>query len=326
MRARLTHTLTYRYSDPVFLGPHRFCLRPRGHGFQHLRQHALQLSPDPNRLYPLIAASGDEILRARFLGTTELFEVRAVSVVETMHPPDLALCLEENEPSLPYPAGHLNVDLMGGLEGWLPNGQHDPAAVDLAQEALTGSDYRALSFLDQLVEMIQDRVKYTQRHTGPAWPAGRTLKERVGSCRDLAMLMIETCRCVGLPSRFVSGYHLVEPRPERYDLHAWAEVYLPGAGWRGFDPSGRGAIDDRYVTLATSSKPELTAAVTGSFSGPPGVTSELEWTIEAEELIGEPTGTPLGEPAGGNGAAGAVPPVGGQASCWEETSTAGHGR
>ncbi|MEB3263675.1 MAG: transglutaminase N-terminal domain-containing protein, partial [Synechococcus sp.] len=163
MRARLTHTLTYRYSAPVFLGPHRFCLRPRGHGFQQLRSHTLEITPDPNRLYALIAASGDEILRARFLGTTELFEVRATSVVETLEPPDLALCLEENEPQLPYPVGRLNGDLMGSLEGWLPNGQHDPAAVDLAQEALMGSDYQSLRFLEQLVEMIQDRVKYTQR-------------------------------------------------------------------------------------------------------------------------------------------------------------------
>jgi transglutaminase-like putative cysteine protease len=179
---------------------------------------------------------------------------------------------------------------MGSLEGWLPNGQHDPAAVDLAQEALMGSDQRALMFLQQLVEIIQDRVKYTQRHVGPAWPAGRTLKERVGSCRDLAMLMVESCRCVGLPARFVSGYHLVEPKPKRYDLHAWAEVYLPGAGWRGFDPSGIGVIDDRYITLATSSKPELTAAITGSFSGPPGVSSEFSWAIEAELLDGSPPG------------------------------------
>ena len=284
MRARVTHTLTYRYSAPVLLGPHRFCLRPRGHGFQHLRSFELSVTPEPSRLYPLIAASGDEILRARFDSATDLFEVKATSVVDTLVPAPLTVCLEENEPLLPYPMGHLNSDLLGSLQGWLPNGQHDPAAVDLAQEALMGSDQRALMFLTQLVEIIQDRVKYTQRHIGPAWPAGRTLKERVGSCRDLAMLMIETCRCVGLPARFVSGYHLVEPKPKRYDLHAWAEVYLPGAGWRAFDPSGMGAIDDRYIPVATSSKPELTAAVTGSFSGPPKVTSELEWSIEAEEL------------------------------------------
>ena len=147
-----------------------------------------------------------------------------------------------------------------------------------------GSNQSALLFLPQLVEIIQDRVKYTQRHVGPAWPAGRTLKERVGSCRDLAMLMIETCRCVGLPARFVSGYHLVEPKPKLYDLHAWAEIYLPGAGWRGFDPSGKGEIDDRYIVLATSSKPALTAAVNGSFSSPDPVESVMNWRIEAEIL------------------------------------------
>jgi transglutaminase-like putative cysteine protease len=282
MRARVIHSFTYQYSAPVLLGPHRFCLKPRGHGFQRLLDFQLAISPEPGRLYPLVAASGDEILRARFSGATDAFTVRASSLVDTETAPLLQACLEDNEPLLPYPVGHLNGDLAGSLEGWLPNGQHDPAAVDVAQEALMGSDQRALMFLQQLVEMIQDRVKYTQRHVGPAWPAGRTLKERVGSCRDLAMLMVEACRCVGLPARFVSGYHLVEPKPERYDLHAWAEVYLPGAGWRGFDPSGMGVIDDRYITLATSSKPELTAAITGSFSGPAGVESALDWSIKAE--------------------------------------------
>jgi transglutaminase-like putative cysteine protease len=284
MRARITHSLTYRYSAPVLLGPHRFCLKPRGHGFQRLLHFDLSITPEPASLFPLLAASGDEILRARFCGSTDVFLLRGVSEVETQPPPALEMCLEEQEPELPYPAGRLNLDLSGALLGWLPNGQHDPAAVDLAQEALMGSEQRALPFLSQLVAMIQDRVKYTQRHLGPAWPAGRTLKERVGSCRDLAMLMVEACRCVGLPARFVSGYHLVEPKPKRYDLHAWAEVYLPGAGWRGFDPSGKGAIDDRYIVLATSSRPHLTAAVNGTFSGPPLVKSDMAWTIEAEVL------------------------------------------
>ena len=284
MRARVTHTFTYRYSAPVLLGPHRFCLRPRPHGFQRLIDYRLEVSPDPSQLFDLIAAGGDTITRARFLGETELFQVVANSEVETFTAPLMEACLDEEMARLPISVGRLNPDLMSNLQGWLPNAQHDAAAVDLAHEALMGSDQRSLTFLQQLIEIIQDRVKYTQRHSGPAWPASRTLKERVGSCRDLAMLMIECCRCVGLPARFVSGYHLVEPKPERYDLHAWTEVYLQGAGWRGFDASGKGAVDERYIPIATSSKSDHTAAITGSFSGPPGVESTFEWSIEAEVL------------------------------------------
>ena len=284
MRARLIHRFDYRYSEPVLLGSHRFCLRPRPHGFQRLITYGLQVSPDPSQLYDLLAAGGDTITRARFLGESDHLTVVATSEVETYNPPLIEACLDEDMARLPVTIGKLNPDLLSNLQGWLPNGQHDAAAMDLAQEALMGSDQRSLTFLQQLVEMIQDRVKYTQRHVGPAWPAGRTLKERVGSCRDLAMLMIECCRSMGLPARFVSGYHLVEPKPERYDLHAWAEVYLQGAGWRGFDPSGQGAVDDRYIPVATSSKSDLTAAISGSFSGPPGVKSTLEWEISAEIL------------------------------------------
>ena len=284
MRVRLIHRFDYRYSKPVQLGPHRFCLRPRPHGLQRLIDYRLEISPDPSQLYELMAAGGDTITRARFLGDTDRLCVLASSEVETFTPPLLEACLDEEMAQLPVPIGRLNPDLLSNLQGWLPNGQHDAAAVDLAQEALMGSDGRSLNFLQQLIEVIQDRVKYTQRHVGPAWPAGRTLKERVGSCRDLAMLMIECCRSLGLPARFVSGYHLVEPKPERYDLHAWAEVYLQGAGWRGFDPSGKGAVDDRYIPVATSSRSDLTAAVSGTFSGPPGVESELDWEISAEIL------------------------------------------
>ncbi|MEN9495448.1 MAG: hypothetical protein RLZZ137_488 [Cyanobacteriota bacterium] len=284
MRARLIHQFDYRYTKPVLLGPHRFCLRPRPQGFQRLIDYRLEVTPDPSQLYDLLAAGGDTITRARFLGETRSLSVVATSEVETFTPPLIEACLDPEMAQLPVPIGRLNPDLLSNLQGWLPNGQHDAAAVDVAQEALMGSDGSSLNFLQQLIEIIQDRVKYTQRHVGPAWPAGRTLKERVGSCRDLAMLMIECCRSVGLPARFVSGYHLVEPKPERYDLHAWTEVYLQGAGWRGFDASGKGAVDERYIPVTSSSRSDLTAAVSGSFSGPPGVKSTLEWQIEATIL------------------------------------------
>ena len=288
MRAHIVHRLTYRYDAPITLGEHRLCLKPRGHGFQRLLDHSLSVLPEPCQRRELLAASGDEILRLGFLGSTDQLCFEAKSCVETRPAPPLDSCFNGMEPPLPYPRGQLNQDLLGALEGWLPNGQHEPSAIDLTQEALMGSNQQTLAFLNQLIELIQDRVKYTQRHAGPAWPAGRTLRERIGSCRDLAMLMVTCCRVVGLPARFVSGYQLLDPAPEQYDLHAWAEVYLPGAGWRGFDPSAGSEVNERYVVLATSSKPDLTAAVSGSFSGPANTSSDLSWSISVEE---EPANT-----------------------------------
>lgn len=93
MRARVTHSFTYRYSAPVLLGPHRFCLKPRGHGFQRLLHFYFTITPEPAVLYPLLAASGDEILRARFSGSTDILMVQAISEVETQQPPPLATCL-----------------------------------------------------------------------------------------------------------------------------------------------------------------------------------------------------------------------------------------
>ena len=98
------------------------------------------------------------------------------------------------------------------------------------------------------------------------------------------MLMVEACRSIGIPSRFVSGYHFEDPLPSELDLHAWAELYIPGAGWRGFDPSGKGLIDDRYLTLVSSSKSNLTSVITGNFIGKNNLENSLSWEIKPIEI------------------------------------------
>ena len=103
-----------------------------------------------------MAASGDAIERVRFRGSTDLLQLEARSLVETRQAVPLLTCFNGLEPSLPYPRGLLNPDLLGALEGWLPNGQHDPSAVELAQDALMGSNQQVLPFLQQLMEMIQE--------------------------------------------------------------------------------------------------------------------------------------------------------------------------
>ena len=280
MKIKYIHNLEYSYEDSVQLGEHRLCIKPRSHGFQRLINFDLNISPHPKILYPLLAASGEEINRITFEGYTNNLSIKAKSEVETLKHPDILDGIKDRDLTLPFCRSIINRDLQGALEGWMPNGQHDPSAVELAQEALAGSSNNALSFIFQLIEIIQDRVKYTKRHTGPAWPASRTLRERVGSCRDLAMLMVEACRSVGIPSRFVSGYHFEDPLPNEFDLHAWCELYIPGAGWRGFDPSGKGLIDERYLTLVSSSKSNLTAVITGNFIGRTNLKNNLSWEIK----------------------------------------------
>ena len=280
MKIKYIHNLEYSYEESVQLGEHRLCIKPRSHGFQRLIKFDLNISPKPKILYPLLAASGEEINRVTFEGYANSLSIKAISEVETLKHPDILDGVKQRDLTLPFCRSIINRDLQGSLEGWMPNGQHDPSAVELAQEALAGSSNNALSFTFQLIEIIQDRVKYTKRHTGPAWPASRTLRERVGSCRDLAMLMVEACRSVGIPSRFVSGYHFEDPLPKKLDLHAWAELYIPGAGWRGFDPSGRGLIDERYLTLVSSSKSNLTAVITGNFRGKTNLKNNLSWEIK----------------------------------------------
>ncbi len=284
MKIKYIHNLEYSYEESVQLGEHRLCIKPRSHGFQRLINFNLNISPNPKILYPLLAASGEEINRITFEGYTDSLSIKAISEVETLKHPCIFDGVKERDLTLPFCRSIINRDLQGALEGWMPNGQHDPSAVELAQESLAGSSNNALSFTFQLIEIIQDRVKYTKRHTGPAWPASRTLRERVGSCRDLAMLMVESCRSVGIPSRFVSGYHFEDPLPKEFELHAWAELYIPGAGWRGFDPSGKGLIDERYLTLVSSSKSNLTAVITGHFRGKTNLKNNLTWEIKPLEI------------------------------------------
>ena len=194
MKIKYIHNLEYSYEESVQLGEHRLCIKPRSHGFQRLINFNLNISPNPKILYPLLAASGEEINRITFEGYTDALSIKAISEVETHKHPCILDGVKERDLTLPFCRSIINRDLQGALEGWMPNGQHDPSAVELAQESLAGSGNNALSFTFQLIEIIQDRVKYTKRHTGPAWPASRTLRERVGSCRDLAMLMVESCR------------------------------------------------------------------------------------------------------------------------------------
>lgn len=101
---------------------------------------------------------------------------------------------------------------------------------------------------------------------------------------------METCRAVGLAARFVSGYQEGDPNAAERHLHAWAEVYLPGAGWRGYDPTHGLAVADGHIALVASALPKSAAPVTGGVRG--RARSELSYKLSIQVFDGESSTIP----------------------------------
>jgi transglutaminase-like putative cysteine protease len=131
------------------------------------------------------------------------------------------------------------------------------------------------TLLLRISRYIHDNLSYTCREEPGVQTVIETLSIGSGSCRDFAFLFMETVKCLGLASRFVSGY-LYDPLmfSQIGSTHAWAEVYLPGAGWKGFDPTIGDIVGKDHIPVAVSRLAEAVPPISGSFSGV--ATSTLE--------------------------------------------------
>lgn len=137
---------------------------------------------------------------------------------------------------------------------------------------------KTLAFLDCLNNSLYSGFEYIYRHAGPPQTAAHTLQCRQGACRDLAVLFVDCCRAQGIAARFVSGYQRGNLQQNLRHLHAWPEVYLPGTGWRAYDPTHGLAVSDTHVAIAAAANPEDTMPVTGAFIGD-GTSSTLNYHI-----------------------------------------------
>ena len=136
-----------------------------------------------------------------------------------------------------------------------------------AKSAAAGADWNALSFLLALTRQIYQTFRQVIRPNGPPWPSDRTLSSMEGSCRDPGVLFCDACRVMGIAARFVSGYECASANCQDSYMHAWAEVYLPVVGWRGYDPSRGLAVSNRHIAVAAVFDRDLAAPVAGWYSG-----------------------------------------------------------
>jgi transglutaminase-like putative cysteine protease len=139
--------------------------------------------------------------------------------------------------------------------------------------------------LDRMNKAIARELKYVIREEPGVQSPAQTLASGNASCRDYATLFMEACRFLGLASRFVSGYvHAPETEEGNANTHAWAEVYLPGPGWKGFDPSTGEVTGARHIPVAVARHPETVSPVAGSFIGLNGPSPSLLVDVRVESL------------------------------------------
>jgi len=263
MRISVVHSTVYRYDSPIYLEPHTFRLRPREDGCQRLEQYALQISPAPAGQTQCLDHDGNVIIQAWFSGLTQELALNTAFQIETLrdNPFDFLPSPLDRQLPMQYP-DPFRAPLASYVAA-TPDGPVRAFAESLAEEC----GWQTMPFLSALNLRLNQTTRQVVRHEGAPLSPEETLCAREGSCRDLAVLFCAACHALGIAARFVSGYERDSALEDEGDLHAWAEVYLQGGGWRGYDPSRGLAVGTSHVPVAAAANPLLAAPVTGTFRG-----------------------------------------------------------
>jgi transglutaminase-like putative cysteine protease len=277
MRFMVWHETHYRYSAPVAFAEHILRLTPREDN-AILNVHRLIIDPAPRVRQDLTDRYGNTLTQLDFEGLSchlridSYFELDKLAPAASSHPP---------LPRLPWHHGAKDA-----MADYLPPPQdQDESVRTFAAGLASESGWDAPSFLARLNQTLFTRTNRHIRPEGAAQTPAYTLAAAKGACRDITTLFIAACRSLGIPSRFLSGYQAHAETPDgRRHLHAWPEVFLPGAGWQGFDPTHGLPVTDGHVALCAAPDQAATMPVEGGFFGD-GVTSTLNYEVR---IVSEP--------------------------------------
>jgi transglutaminase-like putative cysteine protease len=269
----IRHLTTYRYRRAVAFGEHRMMLHPRNSHDQRVVQADLKISPKPRSLRFVQDAFGNHVGIARFSRRSK--ELSFESIVRLEHSPrEMTLDLEDAGRA--FPVGY-RVSELRDLASYIERHQHDPMDTvgRWARRFLLPSG--AFEVLTRLSQGIHHGFVYRRREAKGIQLPVETLRLGHGSCRDFAILMIEAARSIGFAARFASGYLAIpldnpkEPTgcSGRGSTHAWAQIYLPGAGWIDFDPTSGGVGNVDLVTVAVVPDPRHAIPLHGTYVGFP---------------------------------------------------------
>jgi transglutaminase-like putative cysteine protease len=264
-RLKIKHVTTYQYAGTVTLLPHKLLLRPReGHDIR-IESAELIISP-AHQLQWQRDLYDNAVARATFLEPGSRLSIDSRVLIQ--HYDDQPLNFLVADYAVFFPFQYDTAERLD-LEPYLSpifDQERRILGTWLRQFWYSGQVVETYLLLEWINKAIATGFTYQQREEPGVQTPATTLTRRAGFGRDFATLFIDACRSLGLAARFVSGY-LYSPRLQQGQgaTHAWSEVYLPGAGWKGFDPTSGQVVGNHHIALAVSRHPESVPPISGSF-------------------------------------------------------------
>jgi transglutaminase-like putative cysteine protease len=270
-RYKILHRTYYNFAASVRLQPHTLRLRPReGHELR-IESASLETTP-PATLRWHRDVEDNSVAIASFAVSTSQLLVESEVVVQQYNQAPLDFLVADHATEYPFTyrpddAAVLSPYMSGAVR---TASEREPLSQWVETIWRSGERIQTYALLRRLAAQIPQTLTYQLREEPGVQTPAETLARGTGSCRDSAFLFMEAARCLGLASRFVSGYLNAPPSTINYGAtHAWAEVFLPGAGWKGFDPSIGSIVGTDHIAVAVARLPESVPPVSGSFIGPP---------------------------------------------------------
>jgi transglutaminase-like putative cysteine protease len=270
-RYKILHRTYYNFATSVRLGPHILLLRPReGHELR-IESALLEMTPAASLRWHR-DVEDNSVAIATFERPARQLLIESQVVVQQHNQAPLDFIVAEH--ATHYPFAYLPEE----AAVLSPYVQVSAAAADDRTRIArwidglwrAGARIETYRLLQRLTAHIQQALSYRLREEPGVQTAAVTLALGTGSCRDYAFLFMEGARQLGLAARFVSGYLNSAPSASDFGAtHAWAEVFLPGAGWKGFDPTLGKLVDTDHIAVAVARSPESVPPIAGSFTGPP---------------------------------------------------------
>lgn len=264
---RIFHSSLYTYARPVQFGRHRLVVRPReGHD---VRVEQMQIDVAPRHDLEWVRdVFGNSVALVDFLEPAAELQIHAEVVVSRTLPFPIDMAFERR--LVPYPLAYdvLETPFASAYQASSYPDDLDAVRAWLAGRFAIPDPEDAEESLYALGKAIHGAIKYRRRPEKGVQTPRQTIELASGSCRDLATLMLECARTLGVAARFVSGY-LNCPASEagRAAMHAWVEVYLPLVGWRGYDPTLGEPVSLKHVVAGVSNHPRGVMPVSGVFGG-----------------------------------------------------------